>query len=267
MAVSTQAQWALPPRSAQADEAPRAITFQADIYPRVLSLLPSRRGGVLLDLGAGEGYFCRLASGRGWRVEACDYDRANFRAREARFHDADLNAPIPLDDDAYDCVVSIETIEHLENHFVFVSEALRVLRPGGTLIITTPNVVSLTSRLHYCLYGFDDCSPLPLDPHRPDQHNQHINPIGLPRLLYLVERFGGVVTGVETNRLRRSSFPLALALPLLAALQHRRLFRAKYREHADLFRRRLRWHHSLAALLGRISIVVARKSPNVTTPS
>ena len=60
-------------------ESPKGITFQQDIYPKVLSLLPADRSARILDVGAGEGYFCGLVSERGYRVEACDYQKSLFK--------------------------------------------------------------------------------------------------------------------------------------------------------------------------------------------
>ena len=72
---------------AQADAAPKGITFQPDIYPKVLSLLPPPPARIL-DVGAGEGYFCQLLKERGYQVEACDYLAENFKLAGVPFHKA-----------------------------------------------------------------------------------------------------------------------------------------------------------------------------------
>lgn len=56
----------------------------------------------------------------------------------ARFVRADAHV-LPVGDASFDCVVSFETIEHLENPEQFLSEVKRVLTPGGLLIISNPN--------------------------------------------------------------------------------------------------------------------------------
>lgn len=238
---------------------PAGITFQPDIYPKVLELLPAS-GGRLLDLGAGEGYFTKLARGRGFQVEACDFDRNAFRVEGVPFHEADLTEKIPLPDRAFDVVVSIEVIEHMENHARFMREALRVLKPGGRLIVTTPNVLSLTSRWKFFLYGYTDCAPLPLDPTLENYHLQHINPIALPQLIFLAERFGGELVELTTNRLRKSSWLPMLALyPLLALALRAKLLRGKFDGVRALHERHLRWMLHPANLLGRITIAVLQK--------
>jgi SAM-dependent methyltransferase len=54
-------------------------------------------------------------------------------------------------DGVFDCVIALEVIEHVDDDDKFVSEALRVLRPGGKLIFTTPNRLRLTSLARYAI--------------------------------------------------------------------------------------------------------------------
>jgi SAM-dependent methyltransferase len=240
---------------------PRGITFQPDIYPRVLSLLPQGRLARVLDVGAGEGYFTRLMLERGYRAEACDYLSDSFRVPGVPFHRADLNDSIPLPDESFDCAVAIEVIEHVENHTRFVRELLRVVKRGGTVIITTPNVLSLSSRWHFFLYGYTDCAPTPLDPSLREYWMQHINPISLPQILFLVERFGGELVGLHTNRYRRGARVFApLLVPLLRLALRAKLLRGKYRGQRELHLRHLRWMLHPANLLGRITIAVAQRA-------
>ena len=57
----------------------------------------------------------------------------------------DLNYPIPIQDNSYNFVISTEVIEHLENPRATFREFYRLLRPGGILIVTTPNQESVRS--------------------------------------------------------------------------------------------------------------------------
>jgi 2-polyprenyl-3-methyl-5-hydroxy-6-metoxy-1,4-benzoquinol methylase len=67
---------------------------------------------------------------------------------DAEFHLVDLDtgrACVP--DEFADVVAAVETIEHLENPRAFMRELMRLLKPGGLLIVTTPNQLSLLSLL------------------------------------------------------------------------------------------------------------------------
>jgi SAM-dependent methyltransferase len=134
------------------ESAPEPITFQPSIYPKVLSLLPEDKDLRILDAGAGEGYFSRLMRQAGYSdVTACDFLEEIWKCPDVPFVKANLNDGIPLGDASFDCIVSIEVIEHVENHSRFVSELVRLLKPGGTLIISTPNTVTISGRWHFFL--------------------------------------------------------------------------------------------------------------------
>lgn len=240
---------------------PQAITFQPGIYDCVLDELELPKDALILDAGAGEGFFARKLELAGYEnVHACDFCADSFLCPQIPFHAADLSGPLPFPDNHFDCVVSIEVIEHLENHFSFVRELIRITKPGGKLIITTPNVMSISSRWHFFLYGYSDCAPLPLDPHAEQWFMQHLNPIDVPMLLFHLERNGAELVELTTNRMRSGSRLMAPVLgPLLRVLLKRKLLRKKYKHHAELFARHARWVLTDANLMGRITIAIAQK--------
>ncbi len=240
-------------------ETPNAQTFQPDIYDRVAALIPKRLPCRILDVGAGEGFFSRKLKVSGYHVDACDYSEETFKCPDIPFVRSNLNECLPYDDNLFDCLVSIEVIEHLENHFRFVSEMVRVTKPNGLIIITTPNVLSIPSRWHYFLYGYTDCAPIPLNPDKDAHFMDHINPVSLPELLFHFERFGADLVNLTTNRLRRGAFAPMLLYPFLALALRRRLLRRRYSDVRELHRRHIRWLLSPANLMGRITIAVARK--------
>ncbi|MCA9783414.1 MAG: class I SAM-dependent methyltransferase [Calditrichaeota bacterium] len=239
---------------------PMPITFQPNIYGKVQNLLPEGAGRRALDVGAGHGHFSHKLQERGYQVDACDFLPELFQCPTIPFRRANLNESLPYEDNQFDLVVSIEVVEHIENHFTFMSELLRVARPGAVIIVTTPNVLSLSSRWHHFLYGYCDCAPVPLDPGMEAYFMQHINPISLPQLIFHAERFGGEVVGVATNRYRKGSLLfMPILYPLLALSLRRKLLGRKYREKEGLHRRHLRWMCTRANLLGRITILQVRK--------
>ena len=99
---------------------------------------------IVVDAGAGEGYGIRLLDDAGPRLSlALEYDAPTCRHAGARYPEisvvrANLDG-LPLATGSVDVVVSSQVIEHLWSLGDFLRDCHRVLRPGGTLVLTTPN--------------------------------------------------------------------------------------------------------------------------------
>jgi SAM-dependent methyltransferase len=111
-------------------------------------LAPRCAGRDVLEAGCGEGYGADLIAGVARRVIALDYDEsavAHVRARYPRVHVLRGNlADLPLPDSSVDVVVNFQVIEHLWDQDRFVRECLRVLRPAGLLMVSTPNRITFS---------------------------------------------------------------------------------------------------------------------------
>jgi SAM-dependent methyltransferase len=121
-------------------------------HGKVLDLLRSRRrefGRDLLDVPSGGGPVVEGARAAGYEVVEVDL----FPRPGIRGVCADACARLPFADASFDVVLSMEGIEHFEHQAGFVRECARVLRPGGWLVLTTPNVLSLSARLTHVLTG------------------------------------------------------------------------------------------------------------------
>lgn len=108
-------------------------------------LLPLVEGKKILDLGSGEGYGIDLLASRAREAlgvdlapEAIYHARKTYRRPNLSFLYMDIYH-LDLEDDSFDVVCSLQVIEHLQEPERFIEEARRVLRPGGTCVITTPN--------------------------------------------------------------------------------------------------------------------------------
>lgn len=64
---------------------------------------------------------------------------------------ADLSKKIPFEDNYFDLVISTEVLEHIVNPDIFLREIYRVLKPGGKLLLTTPNLSSWINRILFVL--------------------------------------------------------------------------------------------------------------------
>jgi SAM-dependent methyltransferase len=94
-----------------------------------------------LDLGCGDGRL--TAELNAAQLTAADVsrvalERSRRRVPGARVVELDPDAPLPFGDGEFDLVLCTETIEHVRDLQLLLSEARRVLRPGGTLALTTP---------------------------------------------------------------------------------------------------------------------------------
>lgn len=106
--------------------------------------------GKLLDIGCSTGDWALYWKERGWESYGLDIDREHVgiaTERGVRAKACDLNVePIPFDDGSFDLIFAGEVIEHLIDTDGFVRELHRCLRPGGHLIVTTPNLASFENR-------------------------------------------------------------------------------------------------------------------------
>jgi SAM-dependent methyltransferase len=122
--------------------------------------------GSALDLGCGDGRLtAELAAGQltAADVSAVALARASRRVPRARIVQLEPDAPLPLEDSSFDLVLCAETLEHVRDVQLLLSEARRVLRPGGELALTTPAHGRLTG-LAILAGGFERRFD-PLSPH------------------------------------------------------------------------------------------------------
>ncbi len=106
------------------------------------------RGAVVLEAGCGEGYGADLLAGVAERVLGLDYDAPTARHARARYPRVDVAranlVALPVRDGACDAVVSLQVVEHLWEQERFLRECHRALRPGGELLVSTPNRITFS---------------------------------------------------------------------------------------------------------------------------
>jgi 2-polyprenyl-3-methyl-5-hydroxy-6-metoxy-1,4-benzoquinol methylase len=118
------------------------------IYRMVADALAARgvARGRLVDVGCGGGALWRATSGRFDQYCGLDAVRYDGLPADAEFRQVDLDSSSwPTVDGEADVVTAVETIEHLENPWAFVRALVRIVKPGGWVVVTTPNQLSLLS--------------------------------------------------------------------------------------------------------------------------
>jgi SAM-dependent methyltransferase len=117
-------------------------------------LIAEEPPGRLLDVGCGAGEFSARFLAAGWRVFGLDLVEGQvLRAvdRGLRAVVGEVADSLPFRAGSIDLVFAGEIIEHLIDTDGFLAEIRRVLRPGGTVILTTPNLASFENRLRLLL--------------------------------------------------------------------------------------------------------------------
>ena len=194
-------------------------------------------GGVALDFGAGRGDFAArlVATGRFDHVYAADLVRFVDPPAGVQWIDADLNEPLPLPDDSCDLIAAIEVVEHLENIRAVCREWARLLRPGGRVVLTTPNneslrsVLSLFFRGHFIAF-VGDTYPAHITALLRSDLERALAEAGLrtERFFYTDEGAIPRLTRVtwQSGQRRKASWPALLRQPWLCRATRRRLMRS-----------------------------------------
>ena len=148
--------WALAPSDPPPPAAPASVAFARELGAV----------GDALDLGCGDG---RLSAElQAERLTVADVspvalDRARLRVPAAAAVELEPDTPLPFADNAFDLVHCADTLEHVRDVQLLLSEARRVLRPAGRLAVTTPAHGRRTG-LAVLTRGFERSFP-PLSPH------------------------------------------------------------------------------------------------------
>jgi len=147
--------------------AERMVRLEAALRPLIAGSRHGRRH--VLDAGCGDGAFLAFLHRVGFQVTGVELAesaaaRARRRCPEAEVRIASLEEDLPFDDGSFDAIWLTEVLEHLFDVHGALAELNRVLKPGGTLALTTPYHGKLKNVL-IALVGFEghfdpDFSPI-----------------------------------------------------------------------------------------------------------
>jgi SAM-dependent methyltransferase len=190
----------------------------------------------VLDLPAGNGLLAEALRGMGHDVVCGDINR-----ERPDYRYVDMAAPLPFADGEFDAVTCLEGLEHLVDPVRLIGELARVTRKGGSIVVSTPNVTSLYSRLYQLMTG----APYQFNPALVPEvapgaavDRGHIFPLSYFQLRYLFGQHGARVVAVHGDRYKKKALmPLyLLLLPLVWAATRFSFVRggdARYRQRND----------------------------------
>ncbi len=221
-------------------------------HARVVQLLSNVRAPGkdvrLLDIGAGQGALSAKLLEAGYDVHACDLYPEMFRAPGIQCLGVDANGKLPYEDQSFDLAIAVEVVEHLESHRTFFAEARRILRPGGAMVYTTPNISSFKSRVSFLFTGYFYSFP-PLDPDVHDPVRQHLASFTVDRHRFMLGQSGLRLERLMTDKRQGSSLAWGWLAPLVRLLARRKWGAGEG----------VRLQNSAEALFGRKLVVVARR--------
>jgi methionine biosynthesis protein MetW len=148
---------------------------------------PGRR---VLDLGCRDGALTRVFA-EGNQVVGVDADKdalaeAEKLGIETRW--ADLDDPLPFEDESFDVVVAGELLEHLRDPHGLIAEARRVLRGGGTFVASVPNAYRLKNRLRFVAGRKPEDDPTHLQMFSADDVRTLLSDFEEPQLRFIAGR-------------------------------------------------------------------------------
>jgi len=170
-----------------------------------------RKGLRILDLPAGNGLLADALRGMGHTVVSGDINR-----ERPDYQYVDMAGLLPFPDGEFDAVICLEGLEHLVNPVQLIGEFARVTRAGGEIVVSTPNVMNLYSRLHQLFtgvpYQFNPAAAPEVEP-RAAADRGHVFPLSFYQLRFLFGQHGARVKAVLGDRYKKKALmPLYLGL-------------------------------------------------------
>ena len=229
--------------------------------------------GLCLDLPAGKGVNYRGIVDAGFDPVEADLFPDSAGPPDARRVKLDFNAPLPFRDRTFAAVLCSEGIEHPPAQGQLVAEFHRILAPGGSLLITTPNVLSFRARLSTLLNGhysprfgpISEATQFWRAPSGTGSFVGHAHMIDYFEMRFILRQHGFELRAVSTAKYSHSSVVLAPLLWLPVRLSTARLLGRELRAHPEIRRELLRHSMSRSMLLGKKLILLAERTDCIPT--
>jgi len=177
-------------------------------------------GASILEISCGTGAVLAELKEKGYLVKGTNYSKHPGVVPGLDIDEGvDVLRKLPYGDDSFDGVLLCEVIEHVGDHDQALAEISRVCRGGGVVVLTTPNILRLRSRLHFFLTGFFQLKRefVGFDVPAESAFTFHNHPVHLPTFLYLMRSRGFKLAEFTSSDRKPISYLLyVLCLPWIA---------------------------------------------------
>ena len=203
------------------------------VHEKVLNHFKTFTPGHVLDLPCGPGALSKALDEMRYKVTAGDIHPEYMNIQGIKAIECNMNSQLPFKDVSFDYVVCVEGIEHTENPYNAIREISRVLKPGGKLVITTPNYLNIERRLKFLFTG-SFSKPVTADAfinlYGRDNSSMHNSPMNYPALKLMLESSNLRITSIEKEKTKRKQiflYPFILLIRMYTRLWSRKQ-RRKY---------------------------------------
>ena len=202
-------------------------------HETVEDILRDEKRGRLLDVPAGHGALAVRLQKLGYEVSGCDLYPQIFDVKDIEIKAGDLDATLPYEDETFECVVCIEGLEHIENPANAIREFARLLKPGGILVVSVPNIMNIEERLKWLFTGYTShfkplsrqfLETVSRDYGGMEEVALHVSAISYSEVRYLLERKGFALKSVHVDQKKKNTW---LFLPIVAMIRFAARFESK----------------------------------------
>lgn len=198
------------------------------IHETVARILLKNPRGRVLDVPAGQGALAERLKDIGLDVSCADLYPEIFGLPNVDIKRADLDKELPYSAGSFEYIVCVEGLEHIENPANAIREFSRLLKKGGSLIVSVPNIMNIEERLKWLINGytshFKPISGRVLNDVQTEWRGMeeialHVNPIGYSEVRYLLEKNGFILERTYRDKQKKNTwayFPFVFLIRLIA---------------------------------------------------
>lgn len=135
------------------------------------------------------------------------------KKEKIRFVQLDESKPLPFLDNEFDYVLFAEVVEHLRVPYQIMADINRILKKGGSLVLSTPNILNLKSRIRYLFEGSYEYFREPPVEHFDynakigvDTSQVHVVPYRYHELEFLLKETGYEIIQIATSSYEGKAF-------------------------------------------------------------